>query len=194
VLHPLGSTVPFSVVLLLATLLAVLVVTVGAAHGVALGVGVGVGVGVALGVTVAVAVAVAVGVGVSVAVGVGVGVGLIVLAVCMAIISLSDNAVFQIAACWTLPLAHLGAGVPGCRGCIKDVRSLLPPAARVAVVEATLVPSTNKVKSVPFFLNAKECQFPSKAVPGPVKKFDITVMLLPLARASACGESGVPWY
>ena len=29
-----------------------------------------------------------------------------VLAVCMAIISLSDNAVFQIAACWILPLAY----------------------------------------------------------------------------------------
>ena len=85
VLHPLGLTVPFSVVLLLATLLAALVVTVGAAHGVALGVGVVVGVGVA--------------VGVAVGVGVGVGVGLIVLAVCMATISLSDNAVFQIAAC-----------------------------------------------------------------------------------------------
>ena len=38
--------------------------------------------------------------------GVGVGVGLIVLAVCMAIISLSDNALFQIAACWMLPLAY----------------------------------------------------------------------------------------
>jgi hypothetical protein len=48
-----------------------------------------------VGVAVAVAVAVEVGVGL----GVGVGVGLIVLAVCMAIISLSDNAVFQIAAC-----------------------------------------------------------------------------------------------
>ena len=51
------------------------------------------------GLAVAVAVAVAVGVGVGLGVGVGVGVGLIVLAVCMATISLSDNAVFQIAAC-----------------------------------------------------------------------------------------------
>jgi hypothetical protein len=42
---------------------------------------------------------VAVAVGVGVGLGVGVGVGLIFLAVCMAIISPSDNAVFQIAAC-----------------------------------------------------------------------------------------------
>ena len=52
-----------------------------------------------------VAVAVAVAVGVGVGLGVGVGVGLIVLAACMAIISLSDNALFQIVACWMLPLA-----------------------------------------------------------------------------------------
>ena len=68
------------------------------------GVTVAVAVGVGLGGIVAVAVALAVGVGVGL--GVGVGVGLIVLAVCMAIISLSDNALFQIAACWTLPLAY----------------------------------------------------------------------------------------
>ena len=67
-------------------------------------VGVAVALGVAVGVALAVGVAVAVGVGVGL--GVGVGVGLIVLAVCMAIISLSDNALFQIAACWMLPLAY----------------------------------------------------------------------------------------
>ena len=73
-----------------------------------MGVGVAVGVAVALGVAVgiAVGVGVAVAVGVGVGLGVGVGVGLIVLTVCMAIISLSDNAVSQIAACWMLPLAY----------------------------------------------------------------------------------------
>ena len=70
------------------------------------GVAVGVAVGVGVKVAVAVAVGVAVVVGVGVGLGVGVGVGLIVLAVCMAIISLSDNALFQIAACWMLPLAY----------------------------------------------------------------------------------------
>ena len=52
VLQPLGLTVPFSVALLLAMLLAALVATVGAAH-----------VGLGLGVTVAVAVALGLGVG-----------------------------------------------------------------------------------------------------------------------------------
>jgi len=176
----LGSTVPFSVVLLLATLLAVLVVTVGAAHGVALGVGVGVGVGVALGVTVAVAVAVAVGVGVSVAVGVGVGVGLIVLAVCMAIISLSDKALFQIAACWMLPLAY--AVVMLWRRCIKLVRLHVLPVARVAVAEPTLAPSTKRVNAVPLRRNVTECQFPSNAVPPDRAA---CVLLLPRATALA---------
>jgi uncharacterized protein (DUF697 family) len=138
----LGLTIPFSVVLLLATLLAALVVTVGAAHGVALGVGVGVGVG---------------------GVAVGVGVGLIALALCMAIISLSDNAVFQIAACWMLPLAY--PDVPVARMCIKDVRLYVLPVASVAVVEATLVPSTNNSNAVALRLNAIECQLPSNAVP-----------------------------
>ena len=154
VLHPLGLTLPFSVVLLRATLLAALVVTVGAAHGVALGVGVVVGVGGAVGV--------AVGVGVGVAV--GVGVGLIVLAVCMATISLSDNAVFQIAACWMLPLAY--AVVPLYRRCIKVVRLHVLPVVRVVEVEATLVPSTNRLNTVRLRLNATECQFPSNAVPA----------------------------
>jgi hypothetical protein len=164
----LGLTVPFSVALLLATLLAALVVTVGAAHGVALGVGVGVGVG---GVPVGVAVAVAVGVGVGL--GVGVGVGLIVLAVCMAIISLSDNAVFQIAACWILPLAY--AAGPLYRRCIKVVRLHVLPVASVAVVEATLVPSTNNSNAVALRLNATACQLPSNAVP-PEKPSAMTVL------------------
>ena len=58
-------------------------------------------------------------VAVGVAVGVGVGVELIVLAVCMAIISLSDSALFQIAACWILPLAY--SVVPLISMCIKLV-------------------------------------------------------------------------
>ena len=136
-----------------------------------MGVAVGVDVAVAVGVTVAVAVAVAVGVGVNVAVavavgvglGVGVGVGLIVLAVCMAIISLSDNALFQIAACWMLPLAY--AVVPLVSMCIKVVRLHVLPVASVAVVVATLVPSTHMVNAVPLRLNATECQLPSNAVP-----------------------------
>ena len=140
-----------------------------------MGVGVGgVEVGLAVGVAVGVGVAVEVGVGEGVAdgVAVGVGVGLIVLAVCMAIISLSDNALFQIAACWMLPFAY--AVVPLISMCIKLVRLHVLPVASVAVVEATLVPSTNRLNAVPLRLNATECQFPSNAVP-PVNAF-ITVL------------------
>ncbi len=126
----------------------------------------------------AVGVEVAVGVGVRVAVGVGlgvgVGVGLIFLAVCMAIISLSDNALFQIAACWMLPLAY--AVVPLNRRCIKVVRVHVLPVASVAVVEATLVPSTNNSNAVPLRLNATECQLPSNAVP-PGKPLPMTLLL-----------------
>ena len=49
--------------------------------------------------------------------------------------------------------------------CIKVVRLHVLPVASVAVVEATLVPSTNKSNAVPLRLNATECQFPSNAVP-----------------------------
>jgi hypothetical protein len=128
-------------------------------------VGVAVGVAVALGVAVGIAlgVGVAVAVGVGVGLGVGVGVGLIVLAVCMAIISLSDNALFQIAACWMLPLAY--AVVPLVSMCIKLVRLHVLPVASVAVVVATLVPSTNRLNAVPLRLNTTACQFPSNAVP-----------------------------
>ena len=122
----------------------------------------------------AVGVGVAVAVGVGVGLGVGVGVGLIVLAVCMAIISLSDNALFQIAACWMLPLAY--AVVPLVRRCIKVVRLHVLPVASVAVVEATLVPSTNNSNAVPLRLNATECQLPSNAVP-PEKPLAMTVLL-----------------
>ena len=144
----------------------------------AVAVGVGVKVAVAVAVEVKVAVAVAVGVAVAVRVGVGlgvgVGVGLIVLAVCMAIISLSDNALFQIAACWMLPLAY--AVVPLVIMCIKVVRLDVLPVASVAVVEATLVPSTNNSNAVPLRLNATECQLPSNAVP-PEKPLDMTALL-----------------
>jgi hypothetical protein len=157
-------------------------VAVGVNVAVAVGVGVNVSVAVAVGVKVAVAVAVGVkvAVGVAVAVGVGVGlvvgvgVGLIVLAVCMAIISLSDKAVFQIAACWMLPLAY--AVVSIFRRCIKDVRLHVLPVASVAAIEATLVPSTNMLNAVPLRLNATACQFPSNAVP-PVNAVFMIVLL-----------------
>ena len=111
-------------------------VNVAVAVAVAVGVKVAVAVGVGVKVAVAVAVGVAVVVGVGVGLGVGVGVGLIVLAACMATISLSDNAVFQIAACWMLPLAY--AVVVLWTRCIKLVRLHVLPVARVAVAEATL--------------------------------------------------------
>ena len=104
----------------------------------------------------------------------GVGVGLIVLAVCMAIISVSDNALFQIAACWILPFAY--AVVPLIRLCIKVVRLHVLPVASVAVVEATLVPSTNNSNAVALRLNTTECQLPSNAVP-PEKPLAMTVLL-----------------
>jgi hypothetical protein len=137
---------------------------------VAVTVGVGVNVEVAVGVGVNVAVAVGVGVGL----GVGVGVGLIALAVCMATISLSDNALFQIAACWMLPLAY--PVVPLNRRCIKVVRLHVLPVASEAVVEATLTPSTHIVNAVPLRLNATECQLPSNAVP-PEKPLAMTELL-----------------
>ena len=159
-------------------------VAVGVGVNVAVAVAVGVKVAVAVGVGVKVAVAVAVGVAVAVAVGVrvavGVGVGLIVLAVCMAIISLSDKALFQIAACWMLPLAY--AVVMLWRRCIKLVRLHVLPVARVAVAEPTLAPSTKRVNAVPLRRNVTECQFPSNAVPPDGAA---CVLLLPRATALA---------
>ena len=81
-----------------------------------------------------------------------------------------------------LPLAY--PGVPLISMCIKVVRLHVLPVASVAVVEATLVPSTNKLNAVPLRLNATECQLPSNAVP-PEKPLAMTV-LLPRARAKAC--------
>src|SRR6476646_11612114 len=100
----------------------------------------------------------------------------------MAIISLSDNAVFQIAACWMLPLAY-PVGFPLVSMCIKVVRLHVLPVASVEVVVATLVPSTNNSNAVPLRLNATECQLPSNAVP-PEKPLTMTG-LLPRARAKA---------
>src|SRR5262249_4922830 len=100
----------------------------------------------------------------------------------MAIIWLSDNAVFQIAACWMLPLAY--GVVPLVSMCIKDVRLHVLPVTSVAVVAATLVPSTNKSNAVALRLNATECQLPSKAVP-PETPLAMTP-LLPRARPKAC--------
>jgi hypothetical protein len=154
---------------------------VGVGVGVGVTVGVTVGVGVAVGIALGVGVGVAVAVGVGVGLGVGVGVGLIVLAVCMATISLSDNALFQIAACWMLPLAY--AVVPLISMCIKLVRLHVLPVASVAVVEPTLAPSTKRVNAVPLRRNATECQFPSNAVPAVTTP---VVVLLPRAEPEAC--------
>ena len=68
--------------------------------------------------------------------------------------------------------------------CIKLVRLHVLPVARVAVVEATLVPSTNNSNAVALRLNATECQLPSNAVP-PEKPLAMTP-LWPRARALAC--------
>src|SRR5262245_43295654 len=83
-----------------------------------------------------------------------------------------------------LPLAYVAGGLLKSNACIKDVRfGGTPPVARVAVVEATLAPSTNKSNAVPLRLHATECQFPSNAVP-PRILFAITV-LFPRALAEA---------
>src|SRR4029434_6776414 len=68
--------------------------------------------------------------------------------------------------------------------CIKLVRLHVLPVASVAVVEATLVPSTNNSNAVAFRLKATECQLPSNAVP-PEKPLAMTV-LLPRARPKNC--------
>jgi len=81
-----------------------------------------------------------------------------------------------------LPLAY--PVVSASRGCIKVVRLHVLPVARVAVAEATLVPSTNRLNAVPLRLNTTECQLPSKAVP-PEMPLAMTP-LLPRARALAC--------
>jgi len=149
-------------------------VAVGVGVGVGVGVRVAVGVGVAVGIALGVGVAVAVGVGVGLGVGVGVGVGLTALAVCMAIISLSDNALFQIAACWMLPLAY--PVVAFWMMCIKLVRLDVLPVASVAVVEVNLVPSINNSNAVALRLNATECQLPSNAVPPENVEFMIALL------------------
>src|SRR6476661_1838968 len=81
-----------------------------------------------------------------------------------------------------LPLAY--AAVSKVSMCIKLVRLHVLPVASVAVVVATLVPSTNNSNAVPLRLNATECQLPSNAVP-PEKPLAITP-LWPRARALAC--------
>jgi hypothetical protein len=167
-------------------------VGVGVAVGVAVGVGLGgiVAVAVALGSTVAVGVNVAVAVGVNVAVAVEVGVNVAVAvavgvgpprANCIVEISLSVKAVFQIAACCTLPLAY--GLTEFSKLCIKEVRLHALARASVALVEATLKPSTHKVNAVPLRLNVIECQFPSNAVPP--AKGPLMVALFPRAIADA---------
>src|SRR6478672_7952361 len=81
-----------------------------------------------------------------------------------------------------LPLAYVA--VSKFSLCIKLVRLHVLPVAGVAVIEATLVPSTNNSNAVPLRLNAIECQLPSNAVP-PEKPLAMTP-LLPRARAKAC--------
>src|SRR4030095_9285918 len=68
--------------------------------------------------------------------------------------------------------------------CIKLVRLHVLPVASVAVVVATLMPSTNNSNAVALRLKATECQLPSNAVP-PEKPLAMTV-LLPRARPKAC--------
>jgi hypothetical protein len=80
-----------------------------------------------------------------------------------------------------LPLAY--GAVSKFSLCIKVVRSHVLPVARVAVVVATLMPSTNNSNAVALRLNATECQLPSNAVP-PEKPLAMTV-LLPRARPKA---------
>ena len=137
-------------------------VGVGVGVGLSSGVGVGVKVAVAVGVGVAVAVAVAVGVGVGL--GVGVGVGLIVLAVCMAIISLSDNAVFQIAACWMYPFSD-GCWLPDFSSLPKLVVTIALVMVGVPLNVPAITPSTNASKFVPFLRNTTLCHIESNAVP-----------------------------
>ena len=62
-----------------------------------------------------------------------------------------------------LPLAY--APVPLNSMCIKLVRLQVLPVGSVAVVVATLAPSTNRPNAVPLRLNATECQAPSNAIP-----------------------------
>src|SRR5215831_1576943 len=81
-----------------------------------------------------------------------------------------------------LPLAY--AVVSLVSKCMKVVRLHALPVASVAVVEATLVPSTNNSNAVALRLNATECQLLSKAVP-PEKPLAMTP-LLPRARPRAC--------
>jgi len=99
----------------------------------------------------------------------------------MATISLSDNAVFQIAACWMLPLEYAVAML--WTRCIKLVRLHVLPVASVAVAEPTLAPSTKRVNAVPLRRNVTECQFPSNAVPPDGAA---CVLLLPRATELAC--------
>jgi len=80
-----------------------------------------------------------------------------------------------------LPLAY--AVVPLVSMCINVVRLHVLPVASVAVVVATLMPSTNRLNAVPLRLNATECQLPSNAVPAE-KPLAMTV-LLPRARPKA---------
>ena len=73
-----------------------------------------------------------------------------------------------------LPLAYAVVTLVGM--CINVVRLHVLPVASVAVVVATLVPSTNKLNAVPLRLNTIECQLPSNAVP-PAIPLPITVLL-----------------
>src|SRR5215471_20449232 len=88
-----------------------------------------------------------------------------------------------------LPLAYVAASKFSL--CIKLVRLHVLPVARIAVVEATQVPSTNNSNTVPLRLNATECQVPSNAVP-PEKPLAMAP-LWPRARAVACEVGLLSW-
>jgi hypothetical protein len=68
--------------------------------------------------------------------------------------------------------------------CIKDVRSDVLPRVSVAVLAATVVPSTNNSNAVPLRLKVIECQVPSNAVP-PGSGIPKSSRLLPLDRQLA---------
>ena len=150
---------------------------VAVAVAVGVGVNVAVAVGVGLGGIVAVAVAlgsiVAVGVNVAVAVGAGVNsygnsdrylYSHAYLAVCMAIISLSDNAVFQIAACWMYPFRD-GNWLPDFISLPKLVATIALVMVGVPLNVSAITPSTNVSKFVPFLRNTTLCHIESNAVP-----------------------------
>ena len=89
-----------------------------------------------------------------------------------------------------LPLAY--RVVPLIRMCIKVVRLHVLPVASVAVVEATLTPSTHIVNAVLLRLKVIECQLPLNAVPPENVEFMIVFRLAgSVAKITAAKLPGV---